>query len=53
MIKDKQTGLSGVPSVVGVGLDGKVYVGQHAINAASVIPEQNLVVSFKRLIGKR
>ena len=53
MIRDLQTGLTGVPSVVGVDLDGKVYVGQHAINTASSIPEQNLVVSFKRLIGKR
>ncbi len=38
-------------SIVGYGIDGLVYVGDHALNNFE-IPPQNMISSFKRLIGK-
>ena len=41
-----------VPSVIAIDLNGKVYVGQAAINMKEKVPPQNFLHSFKRLVGK-
>ncbi len=41
-----------VPSLVGYGTDGLVYVGEDALNNQEIIPPQNMISSVKRLVGK-
>jgi molecular chaperone DnaK (HSP70) len=41
-----------VPTVVAFLPDGNVLVGWNALKVRNRIPAQNMVVNFKRLIGK-
>jgi molecular chaperone DnaK (HSP70) len=50
---DSINGSSVVPSVVAYLPDGKVLVGWNALKMRNKIPAQNIIINFKRLIGKQ